>query len=181
VEDVLFFCVDGLAGFGEAIVEVFPQSFVQRCIVHMVRSSTRFVADKDIKAACAGLRSIYTAADEQQASGALDAFREKWDKKYPEVAKAWERDWAELTPFLDFGEHTRRMIYTTNAVEALHRQLRKVTKSKGSWVNDKALLKQIYLILTYGRGGWGRKVFNWNAISRELGERFGERFTKHIQ
>jgi transposase-like protein len=180
VEDVLFFCVDGLAGFGEAILEVFPQSFVQRCIVHMVRSSTRFVADKDIKALCADLRRIYTAADEQQASAALDGFREKWDKKYPEIARAWEKDWAELTPFLDFGEHTRRMIYTTNAVEALHRQLRKVTKSKGSWVNDKALLKQIYLILAYGRGGWDRKVFNWNAISRELVERFGERFTKHL-
>lgn len=181
VEDVLFFCVDGLAGFSEAIQEVFPQSFVQRCIVHMVRSSTRFVPDKDIKPLCADLRRIYTAADEQQAGGALDAFREKWDRKYPEIAQSWEKDWAELTPFLDFGEHTRRMIYTTNAVEALHRQLRKVTKTKGSWVNDKALLKQIYLILTYGRGGWDRKVFNWNAISRELCERFGERFTKHLQ
>lgn len=181
VEDVLFFCVDGLTGFGDAILEVFPQSFVQRCIVHMVRSSTKFVADKDIKALCASLRSIYTAADEQQAAAALDAFREKWDGKYPEVARAWERDWTELTPFLDFGEHTRRMIYTTNAVEALHRQLRKVTKSKGSWVNDKALLKQIYLVLAYGRGGWNRKVHNWNAISRELSERFGERFTGHVQ
>jgi transposase-like protein len=181
VEDVLFFCVDGLAGFGEAVLGVFPRSFVQRCIVHMVRSSTRFVADKDIKRLCADLRRIYTAADGQQASAALDAFREKWDRKYPEIARAWERDWTELTPFLDFGEHTRRMIYTTNAVEALHRQLRRVTKSKGSWVNDKALLKQIYLILTYGRGGWGRKVFNWNAIGRELSERFGERFTEHLQ
>ena len=180
VEDVLFFCVDGLAGFGEAILEVFPQSFVQRCIVHMVRSSTKFVAEKDIKGLCADLRRTYTAADEQQASAALDAFREKWDKKYPEIARAWEKDWAELTPFLDFGEHTRRMIYTTNAVEALHRQLRKVTKTKGSWVNDKALIKQIYLILAYGRGGWGRKVLNWNAISRELAERFGERFTKQL-
>jgi putative transposase len=180
LEDVLFFCVDGLAGFSEAILEVFPQSFVQRCIVHMVRSSTRFVADKDIKPLCGDLRRIYAAADEQQASAALDALREKWDRKYPEIAQAWDRDWAELTPFLDFGEHTRRMIYTTNAVEALHRQLRKVTKTKGSWVNDKALLKQIYLILTYGRGGWDRKVFNWNAISRELVERFGERFTKHL-
>ncbi len=180
VEDVLFFCVDGLSGFGEAIQEVFPRSFVQRCIVHMVRSSTRFVADRDIKAVCADLRRTYKAADEQQASAALCAFREKWGGKYPEVADAWERDWAELTPFLDFGEHTRRMIYTTNAVEALHRQLRRVTKTKGSWANDRALHKQIYLVLTYGRGGWDRKVFNWNAISREMAERFGERFTKHL-
>lgn len=180
VEDVLFFCVDGLSGFGGAILEVFPQSFVQRCIVHMVRSSTKFVSDRDIRPLCADLRRIYKAADEQQAGGALDAFREKWDRKYPEIAAAWERDWAELTPFLDFGEHTRRMIYTTNAVEALHRQLRKVTKTKGSWANDRALLKQVYLILTYGRGGWNRKVHNWNAISRELCERFGERFSAHM-
>jgi putative transposase len=181
VEDVLFFCVDGLNGFGEAILEVFPKAFVQRCIVHMIRSSTKFVSDKDIKSVCSDLRSIYTAADELQASMALEAFREKWDKKYPEIATAWEKDWAELTPFMDFGEHIRRMIYTTNAVEALHRQVRKVTKTKGSWVNDKALIKQIYLILIYGRGGWKKKVFNWNAISRELCERFGERFTQHLE
>lgn len=181
VEDVLFFCVDGLTGFGEAILEVFPQSFVQRCIVHMVRSSTRFVADKDMKPVCAGLRRIYSGADELQARMALEAFRMEWDKKYPEIGKAWDKDWEELVPFMDFGENIRRMIYTTNAVEAFHRQIRKVTKTKGSWVNDKALLKQIYLILTYGKGGWKRKVFNWNAISRELCERFGERFTVHLQ
>lgn len=181
VEDVLFFCVDGLSGFGEAILEVFPKSFVQRCIVHMIRSSTRFVPDKDMKKVCAGLRRIYTGADELQARMALEAFRIEWDKKYPEIGKAWEKDWDELVPFMDYGDHTRRMIYTTNAVEALHRQVRKVTKTKGSWVNDKALLKQIYLILTYGKGGWKKKVFNWNAISRELSERFGERFKVHLQ
>lgn len=181
VEDVLFFCVDGLTGFGEAILEVFPKSFVQRCIVHMIRSSTKFVPDKDMKKVCVGLRRIYTGADELQARMALEAFRIEWDKKYPEIAKAWEKDWDELVPFMDYGDHTRRMIYTTNAVEALHRQVRKVTKTKGSWVNDKALLKQIYLILTYGKGGWKRKVFNWNAISRELSDRFKERFTVHLQ
>ena len=180
VEDVLFFCVDGLSGFSEAILEVFPMSFVQRCIVHMVRSSTRFVPDKDIKQVCAGLRHIYASADELQARVALEAFRVEWDKKYPEIAKAWEKDWTELMAFMDFGEHIRRVIYTTNAVEALHRQIRKVTKTKGSWVNDKALLKQIYLILMYGRGGWKKKVFNWNAISRELCERFGERYMAHL-
>jgi transposase-like protein len=181
VEDVLFFCVDGLSGFGEAILEVFPKSFVQRCIVHMIRSSTKFVPDKDMKKVCAGLHRIYTGADELQARMALESFRMDWDKKYPEIANAWEKQWDELMPFMDYGKDIRRMIYTTNAVEALHRQVRKVTKTKGSWVNDKALLKQIYLILTYGKGGWKRKVFNWNAISRELSERFGERFTVHLQ
>jgi len=181
VEDVLFFCVDGLSGFSEAIWEVFPQSFVQRCIVHMIRSSTRFVSDKHLKSVCADLRAVYTAADQIQAQLGLEAFRQTWDAKYPEIAQSWEQNWDELVPFMDYGENIRRMIYTTNSVEALHRQIRKVTKSKGSWANDKALLKQLYLILTYGRGGWKRKVFNWNIISRELRERFGQRYTQHLE
>lgn len=181
VEDVLFFCVDGLTGFSDAILSVFPMSFVQRCIVHMIRSSTKLVADKDIKKVCVDLRSIYTAADELQAKIALDVFKEKWDKKYPEISKAWEQNWGELVLFMEFGEHTRRMIYTTNPVEALHRQIRKVTKTKGSWVNDKALYKQIYLTLQYGRKGWNRKVFNWSSINRELTERFKERFSSHAE
>ena len=180
VEDVLYFCVDGLSGFSKVISEVFPLSTVQRCIVHMVRNSVRFVGDKDIKAVCSDLRSIYTAADVLNAQIALDAFKQKWDAKYPEIARAWKKDWHELTPFLDYGEHIRRMIYTTNAVEALHRQIRKVTKTKGSWANDKALIKQIFLTLFYGSGGWDRKVFNWNAISRELLTTFGHRFEKHL-
>lgn len=179
VEDVLFFCVDGLKGFSDAILEVFPQSLVQRCIVHMVRSSTRFVSDKHIREVCAGLKAIYTAADVTGAEVALSAFKEKWHKLYPDIAKSWEKDWTELVGFLDYTENLRRMIYTTNAVEALHRQIRKVTKTKGSWVNDKALLKQIFLTLQYS-DGWSRKVLNWKSIAKELKEKFGERFEKHV-
>lgn len=181
VEDVLFFCVDGLCGFSDAILEVYPQSFVQRCIVHMIRSSTKFVDDKDLKAVCVSLRGIYSAADETGAQVGLAAFKEKWGQKYPSIATAWERYWDELMLFMDFGADIRRMIYTTNPVEALHRQIRKVTKTKGSWANDKALTKQIYLTLIYGRGGWKNKVFNWRTISRELSARFGERYTKHLE
>jgi transposase-like protein len=181
VEDVLFFCVDGLTGFSEAIYTVFPKSFVQRCIVHMIRSSTKLVNDKDKKKICGDLRGIYTAADELQARIALDVFKKNWDNKYPEVARAWEQNWEELILFLEYGEHIRRMIYTTNPVEALHRQIRKVTKTKGSWVNDKAIYKQIYLALHYGRKGWERKVFNWTSIARELTERFKERFSFHFE
>ena len=180
VEDVLFFCVDGLKGFSEAILTVFPQSLVQRCIVHMVRSSTRFVSDKHIKGVCAGLKAIYTAADVNGAEIALSAFKEKWHKLYPDIARSWEKDWTELVGFLDYTENVRRMIYTTNAVEALHRQIRKVTKTKGSWANDKALLKQIYLTLQYSADSWNRKVFNWNSIAIELKLKFGERFEKHV-
>lgn len=179
VEDVLFFCVDGLSGFSASILSVFPQSYVQRCMVHMVRSSTKFVADKDMRAVCADLKTIYTAADEAQAGVALEAFKLKWDKKHPQISQAWEENWDELFLFMEFGEHIRRMIYTTNSVEALHRQIRKVTKTKGGWVNDKALLKQIYLVLFYGRKGWDRKILNWVDISKELTQRYGIRYSKH--
>jgi putative transposase len=179
VEDVLFFCVDGLKGFSDAILEVFPMSLVQRCIVHMIRNSTRFVSYKHIKEVCAGLKAIYTASDVTAAEIALSAFKEKWDKTYPDIARAWEKDWTELVGFLDYSEHVRRMIYTTNAVEALHRQIRKVTKTKGAWVNDKALMKQLFLILQYSEDSWGRKMNDWKSIAKELKDKFGERFEKH--
>ncbi len=180
VEDVLFVCVDGLAGFKDAIEQVFPMSLVQRCIVHMVRNCTKFVAEKDIKKVCKDLREIYQAVDITQAEIALESFKEKWDEKYPDISKAWDKDWTELTNFMGFSEHIRRIIYTTNAVEALHRQIRKVTKTKGSWTTDKSLLKQIYLILTYGKGGWKRDVFGWKIMSKELQEKFGDRYEKHL-
>jgi putative transposase len=181
VSDVLFFCVDGLSGFSEAIQSVFPLSFVQRCIVHMIRSSLKFVSDKDSKELCRDLKGIYGAADETNARIGLEAFKVKWDKKYPSIAKSWESNWSDLMVFMGYGYEIRRMIYTTNAVEALHRQIRKVTKTKGSWVNDKALVKQIYLTLMLGRRGWQKKVFGWKTISNELDKTFGERYTKHTK
>lgn len=180
VVDVLFFCVDGLAGFSDAIWKVFPRSLVQRCIVHMVRGSTKHVPDKHMREVCADLRRIYTAADEGQARMALDAVRSKWGKLYPEVAGAWEAGWADLTVFLEYGQEVRRMIYTTNAVEALHRHIRKVTKAKGGWASEKALVKQVYLTLVYGKGGWQKKVFNWVPIVRELREKFPDRFPESV-
>lgn len=180
VEDVLFFCVDGLTGFKEVIEEVYPRSIVQRCIVHMVRTSVKFVGDRDIKAVCSDLRKIYSAADRQQAETAMAAFGERWDKKYKEIRPKWEANWDELMAFMDFGEHIRRMIYTTNPVEALHRVMRKVTKTKGAWINDKSLLKQLYLALKYNEKSWKRKAFGWVAIQRELVDYFGERYEKHL-
>jgi len=180
VEDVFFFCVDGLTGFTEVIEQVYPQSIVQRCIVHMIRTTTRFVGDKDLKKVCSDLRKIYTAANRQQAETALEAFGEKWDGKYKEIRPKWEKNWEELMAFMDYGEHIRRMIYTTNPVEALHRIMRKVTKSKGAWSNDKGLIKQLYLSLKYNEKSWKRKAFHWTAIQRELINKFGERYEKHL-
>lgn len=180
VEDVLFFCVDGLKGFKEAIGEIFPKSFVQRCIVHMIRTSVRFVSYKDIKKVCSDLRAIYRAADEQQAELALEVFEQKWGTKYKEIAPAWRANWKELMMYMQFGKDIRRVIYTTNAVEALHRQLRKATKTKGAWINPKGLIKQLYLNLKYHSKGWKKIVFGWVSIQREIIEYFGERYTKHL-
>lgn len=180
VEDVLFFCVDGLTGFKEVIEQVFPLTIIQRCIVHMVRSSTRFVADKDIKNVCSDLRTIYTSANRDQAELALKAFGAKWDHKYKEIRIKWEANWEELMAFMDYSHSIRRMIYTTNPVEALHRVLRKVTKTKGAWTNDKALLKQLYMILTHSHNKLNRKVFGWLSIQKELVDMFGGRYEKYI-
>lgn len=181
VEEVFFFCVDGLKGFKEVIQEVYPASIVQRCIVHMIRSSTRFVADKDLKALCSDLRKVYTAANREQAKIAMTAFGEKWDNKYKEVRQKWEDNWDELMAFMDYKEDIRRMIYTTNPVEALHRVMRKVTKTKGAWTNDKALLKQLYLTLTYNEKSWKRTAFNWKVIQRELLDQFAERYSRWVE
>lgn len=180
VEDVFFFCIDGLKGFKDAIKAEFPSSIVQRCIVHKVRNSTRYVSDRDKKSVCADLRKIYTSANRDQAKIALESFKQKWDEKYKEISPKWEESWDELMAFMDYTKHIRRMIYTTNPVESVHRIMRKVTKSKGAWVNDKALLKQLYLILQYNEKSWKRKAFNWIAIQRDLIEKFGERYEKYI-
>jgi putative transposase len=143
VEDVLFFSIDGLTGFKDVIEQSFPCSAVQRCIVHKIRNSTRYVSDKDIKAVCRDLRKIYTASDRDQALIALEAFGEQWNAKYKEIKPSWEADWDDLMAFMDYGENIRRMIYTTNPVEAVHRVMRKVTKTKGAWSNDKGSVKTI--------------------------------------
>jgi putative transposase len=180
VEDVLFFSVDGLTGFKDVIEQSFPFSALQRCIIHKIRNSTRYVSDKDIKAVCRDLRKIYSASDRDQALIALEAFGEQWNAKYKEIKPSWEADWDDLMVFMDYSENIRRMIYTTNPVEAVHRVMRKVTKTKGAWSNDKGLLKQLYLTLKYNEKSWKRTAFNWKAIQRELMEHFGERYTRYL-
>lgn len=180
VEDVLFFSVDGLTGFREVIEQVFPNSALQRCIVHKIRNSTRYVIEKDRKAICTDLKKIYTSSDRVQALVALAAFGEKWDSKYKEIKRSWEVDWDELMVFMDYSQNIRRMIYTTNPVEAVHRVMRKVTKTKGAWSNDRGLLKQLYLTLKYSEKSWKGKVHYWIVIQRELMEYFGERYIRHL-
>ena len=146
----------------------------------MIRISTRFVSDKDRKKVCSDLRKIYTSATVQQAEIALESFGQTWDKKYREIRPKWEKNWTELMAFMDYGEHIRRMIYTTNPVESLHRIMRKITKSKGAWSNDKGLIKQLYLALKYNQKSWNRKAFHWHAIQRELLDKYGDRYDKYL-
>jgi putative transposase len=180
VEQVFFFCVDGLKGFKDAIKEMFPMAIVQRCIVHKVRRSVRFVSYNDLKKVCTDLRKVYTAANREMARQALDAFANKWNNQYPEIAKQWLEEWDDLMAFMDFTEPIRRMIYTTNPVEAVHRILRKVTKTKGTWPNDHSLLKQLYLALKYNEQSWKRKAFHWIRIQQELISEFGNAITKYL-
>lgn len=180
VEEVFFFCIDGLTGFKKVIQEVYPRAAVQRCIVHMVRSSTKFVSYKDIKAVCSDLRRVYSAANIEQAEVALQAFGEKWDKKYKEIRSKWEADWDDLMAYMGYSERIRKMIYTTNPVEAVHRILRKTTKSKGAWSNEKALLKQLYLTLMHNEKSWKREALGWTSIQRELIDQFGNLYEKYL-
>lgn len=180
LEEVFIFCVDGLSGFKDVIEEVFPKASVQRCIVHMVRASVRFVGYKDYKSVCKDLRKVYSSADENQAAIALDNFEEKWNKKYPEIAKKWNKNWEELMMFMNFKKDIRRMVYTTNPVEAVHRVMRKTTKAKGAWNSDNALIKQLYLTLMHNEKSWKRNAFNWTAVQRDLLEIYGDRYEQYL-
>lgn len=162
VSDILVLCADGLTGLPGAVEAVFPQTVFQTCVVHMIRSSTRFVSWKDRKAVCADLRNIYTASSREAADQALGEFEAKWHKQYPTVAPAWRARWEEVTPFLDFPPEIRRAIYTTNAIEALNRQLRKVIKTRGAMPTDDAALKLLFLALRNAKKTWGRPFPQWN-------------------
>lgn len=181
VEDVLFFSVDGLKGFSNVIQQVFPQSIVQRCIVHMIRTSLRHVSYKNYKEICKDLRTIYTSANITEAERQLEVFANKWDEQYPEISKKWKANWIELSAFFDYPQNIRRMIYTTNAVEALHRLLRKTTKTKGAIINDDALLKMLFLTLKTNEKTWKRKAREWPKILSTIRREFGERINQYIE
>jgi putative transposase len=153
VQDILICCVDGLEGFPEAIEAIFPKTTVQTCIVHLIRASLRYVPRRDYDAVTKDLRTIYTAIDADRALHALDAFEAKWGRKLPPVVRAWREAWEHVIPFLEFPPEVRRVIYTTNAIEALNRQLRKAVKTKGHFPTEDAARKLIYLAIRNARSG----------------------------
>ena len=176
VQDVLILCADGLTGLPDAVAAVFPQAVFQTCIVHMVRSSVRYVGFKERKAVCADLRRVYTAETRTAAEDALEEFDRRWGSQYPTIATAWRKRWEEIVPFLEFPPEIRKAIYTTNAIEALNRQLRKVLKTRGHLPSDDAALKLLFLALRNAKKVWGRPFPQWNRSMAQFAICFEGRF-----
>jgi putative transposase len=174
VRDILIACVDGLKGFPEAIEAVFPRTTVQTCIVHLIRSSLRYVPRREREQVARDLKPIYTAKDADTAQAELEAFDEKWGQRFPVITKAWLDAWEHVIPFLAFPEEVRRVIYTTNAIEALNRQLRKAIKTKGSFPNEDAARKLVYLALQNAVPQWTR-CRDWTKALLAFKIHFGDR------
>lgn len=168
VEDILIASIDGLSGFVEAINVAYTQTEVQRCIVHQIRNSTKYVSYKDLKVFTTDLKPIYKASDETLGLIALDEFEAKWGKKYPLAVKSWRDNWTELSTFFKYPPEIRKLIYTTNAIENFNRQLRKVTKTKSAFVSDDALMKLLYLTTMNITEKWTMPIKDWGQILNQL-------------
>jgi putative transposase len=174
VRDILIACVDGLGGFPEAIEAIFPNTTVQTCIVHLIRNSLKYVPRREREQVARDLKPIYTAKDADQAQAELEAFDEKWGARFPVITQAWLNAWEHVIPFLAFPDEVRRVIYTTNAIEALNRQLRKAIKTKGSFPTEDAARKLVYLSLQNAVPQWTR-TRNWTVALLAFKIHFGDR------
>ena len=175
VLDVYLFCTDGLCGMMEAIRAVYPNSRLQRCIVHQIRSSTRFVSWKDIKQVVADLKKIYTSVTLDEAEENLLQFSEKWRKQYPSCVKSWEDNWEVLSTFYEYPPEVRKIIYTTNIIEGLNRQFRQITKNKPSFTNDDSLRRMLYLASQRITKRWRTRCQNWDLVLSQLEIMFSDR------
>jgi len=175
LEDILIACTDNLTGMTDAINAAYPNTEHQLCVVHQIRNSLAFVSYKDRKAVANDLKPIYTATNEEGAIEALASFKDKWDKNYPHISPAWNRNWNNLVIFLDYPEDIRRAIYTTNAIEALNNQLRKVTKNKRVFPNDNAVFKTLYLAIGYIEKKWTMPIRNWKQAMAHFIIKFEDR------
>lgn len=180
VKDILIACVDGLKGFTEAIESVFPNTTVQKCVIHQIRNSLKYIASKDQKAFMIDLKPVYNSPTEELALLKLDNLDNKWGNKYPIVINSWRENWQYLSTYFQYPQEIRTMIYTTNAVEALHRQFRKVTKSKTLFTNDEALSKMLYLAFKDISKKWTMPVRNWAFAISHFSVIFKERIKDYI-
>ncbi len=168
VEDILIAAVDGLKGFPEAINAIFPQTEVQLCIIHQIRNSMKYVASKNQKAFMADLKPVYKAVSKEAAERALDELESRWGAQYPIVIKSWRSKWENLSVYFKYPADIRRAIYTTNAIEAVHRQFRKLTKTKGAFPNENSLLKLLYVGIQNASKKWTMPIQNWNLTLSQL-------------
>jgi putative transposase len=175
VQDILITCVDNLAGFSQAISACYPQTEIQKCVIHQIRNSTRYVSYKDLKKVTSDLKYIYKAPTEEAALAELERFEEVWGTKYPLIIRSWRQNWDELATFFKYPQELRKMIYTTNIIESYHRQLRKATKGKSIFPTDESLLKMLYLTTMDVTRKWTGRVQNWGQILLQLTIYFAER------
>lgn len=180
VKDILIACIDNLKGFSEAIGSIYPKTEVQSCIVHQIRNSLKYVASKNQKEFMRDLKEIYQASGKELAEEKLKSLDEKWGKKYPVVLSSWNNNWHKLSTFFKYTEDVRRLIYTTNAIESFHRQVRKVTKNKSAFPTDMALLKLIYLAQLNISKKWTAPLQNWSLTVSQLSIIFGQRLKLQI-
>ena len=172
VEDILIACVDGLTGFPEAIATIYPNTEIQQCVIHQIRNSMKYVASKHQKAFMADLKPVYRAATKEAAEVELDNLEAKWGSQYPIVLQSWRRKWEHLSVYFKYPEYVRKAIYTTNAIEAVHRQFRKLTKTKGAFPNENSLLKLLYAGMLNASKKWTMPIQNWNMTLSQLAIHF---------
>jgi putative transposase len=180
VKDILIACVDGLKGFPEAIESIYPNTEIQHCIIHQIRNSMKYVASKNQKAFMADLKCVYKAATLNAAESALDVLETRWGAKYPMVIKSWRGKWPTFSAYFKYPDYVRTVIYTTNAVEAVHRQFRKLTKTKGGFANENSLLKLLYAGILKMSERWTHPVQIWNLALSQLAIHFEDRLDDHM-
>ncbi len=176
VKDILIACIDNLSGFSEAIASIFPKTEVQLCIVHQIRNSLKYVTSEDQKPFIKDLKRVYQVSKKETAAKNLDALEEKWGAKYPAIIKSWRSNWEELTAYFKYSAQIRKIIYTTNTVEGFNRQIRKITKSKGAFPSEDALLKLVWLASQNIMKKWSSSLSNWALAAQQFYIHFPERF-----
>jgi transposase-like protein len=180
VKDILIACIDGLTGFETAIKGVFPDTEIQRCVIHQIRNSGKYVSYKDIKEFNSDLKAVYTSVNEEMALENFEIFSDKWKSKYPNAVKSWKSNWDSLATFFKYPEEIRTLIYTTNPIESFHSAVKKITRSKGSFPSDDALLKLIYLATQNVLKKWCQKRRSWDLIINQLAVYFEDRLMPYL-
>ena len=180
VEDIFIASIDNLQGFAEAIETIFPQAEVQLCVVHQIRNSQKYLSYKDVKPFMKDLQGVYRATTKEQAERSLEQLATNWGQRYPKVIESWRKNWPRLSHYFQYVKEIRRIMYTTNIIEGFHRQLRAVTKTKGAFQSEDALMKLLFLVQENITAKWNKPVHNWNQTLAQLSIIFGERLKLNI-